>query len=108
MLNGYGGHILRVDLYSRTVRREKTDPAYMLQTIGGRGLNSSRLYEELDRNADPLSPDNMLLIGVGPLTGTLLTASAYMTISGRSPLTGILGDSAAGGHFGKICITLGG
>jgi len=100
MLNGYGGHILRVDLYSRTVRREKTDPAYMLQTIGGRGLNSSRLYEELDRNADPLSPDNMLLIGVGPLTGTLLTASAYMTISGRSPLTGILGDSAAGGHFG--------
>jgi aldehyde:ferredoxin oxidoreductase len=42
----------------------------------------------------------MLLIGVGPLTGTLLSTSAYMTISGKSPLTGILGDSAAGGHFG--------
>jgi len=42
----------------------------------------------------------MLLVGVGPLTGTLLSASAFMTISGKSPLTGILGDSAAGGFFG--------
>jgi aldehyde:ferredoxin oxidoreductase len=47
-----------------------------------------------------LSPENMLLIGVGPLTGSLLSSSAYMTISGKSPLTGILGDSAAGGFFG--------
>ena len=97
---GYGGHILRVDLSGRQVTREKTDPAIMKRAIGGRGFNSIRLYDELDRTADPLSPENMLLIGVGPLTGSLLSASAYMTISGRSPLTGILGDSAAGGFFG--------
>jgi len=100
MLNGYGGHILRVDLTSGLIHREKTDPAYMLNVIGGRGLNSTRLYEELERDCDPLGPENMLLIGVGPLTGTLLSASAFMTISGKSPLTGILGDSAAGGFFG--------
>jgi len=100
MLHGYGGHILRVDLTSGTIRREKVDPRFLLDTIGGRGLNSMRLYEELKRDVDPLSPENLLLIGVGPLTGSLLTASAYMTISGKSPLTGILGDSAAGGHFG--------
>jgi len=100
MLHGYGGHILRVDLTSGSIHREKTDPAYMLNVIGGRGLNSTRLYEELQRDCDPLIPENMLLIGVGPLTGTLLSASAFMTISGKSPLTGILGDSAAGGFFG--------
>jgi aldehyde:ferredoxin oxidoreductase len=100
MLNGYGGHILRVDLTSGLIHREKTDPDYMLNVIGGRGLNSTRLYEELERDCDPLAPENMLLIGVGPLTGTLLSASAFMTISGKSPLTGILGDSAAGGFFG--------
>jgi len=100
MLNGFGGHILRVDLTSGRILREKTDPAYMLNVIGGRGLNSTRLYEELERDCDPLAPENMLLIGVGPLTGTLLSASAFMTISGKSPLTGILGDSAAGGFFG--------
>jgi aldehyde:ferredoxin oxidoreductase len=100
MLHGYGGHILGVDLSSGRILREKTDPAYMLDVIGGRGLNSTRLYEELQRDIDPLAPENMLLIGVGPLTGTLLAASAFMTISGKSPMTGILGDSAAGGHFG--------
>jgi aldehyde:ferredoxin oxidoreductase len=100
MLHGYGGHILRVDLTSGRIRREKTDPDYMLNVIGGRGLNSTRLYDELKRSIDPLSPENLLLIGVGPLTGTLMAASAFMTISGKSPMTGILGDSAAGGHFG--------
>jgi len=100
MLHGYGGHILRVDLTSGQIQRQKSDPDYMLNVIGGRGLNSTRLYDELKRDIDPLSPENLLLIGVGPLTGTLLAASAFMTISGKSPMTGILGDSAAGGHFG--------
>ncbi len=100
MLHGYGGHILRVDLASGQLQRQKTDPDYMLNVIGGRGLNSTRLYDELKRDIDPLAPENLLLIGVGPLTGTLMAASAFMTISGKSPMTGILGDSAAGGHFG--------
>lgn len=100
MRYGYGGHILRVDLTSGKIVREKSDPKYMIRAIGGRGLNSWRLYDELNRDIDPLSPENMLLIGVGPLTGSLLSSSAYMTISGKSPLTGILGDAAAGGFFG--------
>jgi aldehyde:ferredoxin oxidoreductase len=100
MLHAYGGHILRLDLTSGQRRREKTDPNFMLDVIGGRGLNSTRMHQELKRDIDPLSPENILLIGVGPLTGTLLSTSAYMTISGKSPLTGILGDSAAGGFLG--------
>ena len=100
MLHGYGGHILRIDLSSGKILREKTDPDYMLDVIGGRGLNSGRLYDELNRDIDPLSEENMLLIGVGPITGSLFSTSAYITISGKSPMTGILGDSAAGGFFG--------
>jgi aldehyde:ferredoxin oxidoreductase len=100
MLHGYGGYKLRVNLTTGKIQREKTDPKEMLNVIGGRGMNSWRLYDELKRDADPLSEENMLLIGVGPLTGTLFSTSAYMTISGKSPLTGILGDSAAGGFFG--------
>jgi aldehyde:ferredoxin oxidoreductase len=100
MLYGYGGRILRVDLTTGKIQWEKTDPHFMLKVIGGRGHNSRRLLLELKRDVDPLSPENLLLIGGGPLTGTLLTGSAYFTISGKSPLTGILGDSTAGGHFG--------
>ncbi len=100
MLCGYGGHVLRVNLENGNIVRERTDPQYVQKAIGGRGLNSNRMYDELDRNVDPLSPDNLLLLGVGPLTGTFLPSAAYTTISGKSPLTGILGDSAAGGFLG--------
>ena len=90
MLHGYGGHRLRVDLSSKRMTREKTDPGFMQEVIGGRGLNSRTLFEELDRDIDPLSEENLLLIGVGPVTGSLFSTSAYMTISGKSPSTGFM------------------
>ncbi|MCJ7681831.1 MAG: aldehyde:ferredoxin oxidoreductase, partial [Candidatus Aminicenantes bacterium] len=97
---GYGGRVLRVDLSNRTWRSEETDPDWIKPVIGGRAANSRRLDEELSPDCDPLGPDNLLLFSVGPLTGSLLPASAYFTVSAKSPLTGILGDSAAGGQFG--------
>jgi aldehyde:ferredoxin oxidoreductase len=97
---GYGGQILRVDLTERTFQVEPLDSSWIKPVIGGRAANSKRLFEELDMGCDPLGPDNILIFGVGPLTGSFLTASAYYTVTAKSPLTGILGDSAAGGQFG--------
>ena len=101
MINfGYGGHILRIDLSGKTYNIEELGKSWIRDVIGGRAANSKRLYEEIDPECDPLGPDNMLIFGVGPLTGSILPASAYFTISAKSPLTNILGDSAAGGQFG--------
>ncbi|MFX0124126.1 MAG: aldehyde ferredoxin oxidoreductase family protein [Candidatus Hodarchaeota archaeon] len=97
---GYGGKILRIDLSERRYKIDKLKKSWVKNVIGGRAANSKRLFEELDPLCDPLGPENMLIFGIGPLTGSFLPASAYFTISARSPLTGILGDSAAGGHFG--------
>lgn len=97
---GYGGQVLRADLTSRTFRIEPLDPSWVKPVIGGRAANSKRLFEELDPHCDPLGMENILIFGVGPLTGSFLTASAYHTVTAKSPLTGILGDSAAGGQFG--------
>ncbi len=97
---GYGGRFLRVDLTERKFRIEIVDPSWIRPVIGGRAANSKRLFEELNPECDPLDPENILIFGVGPLTGTFLTASAYYTVTAKSPLTGILGDSAAGGQFG--------
>ncbi len=97
---GYGGKILRIDLTGRKFWEEPLDPVWMKPLIGGRAANTRRLYEELNPDCDPLGPENILIFGVGPLTGSLLTASAYYTVTAKSPLTGILGDSAAGGQFG--------
>ena len=100
MTYGYAGKILRVNLTTGMVKVEKLDLDLALQTVGGRGMNSRRLYLESRKDMDPLSPENLLILGVGPLTGSYLTASAYFTFTAKSPLTGILGDSSAGGHFG--------
>ncbi|MFX0014064.1 MAG: aldehyde ferredoxin oxidoreductase family protein [Candidatus Hermodarchaeota archaeon] len=97
---GYGGKILRIDLTERKWKVDSLKNTWIKNVIGGRAANTKRLYEELDPHCDPLSPDNILIFGIGPLTGSFLPASAYFTISAKSPLTGILGDSAAGGQFG--------
>jgi aldehyde:ferredoxin oxidoreductase len=96
---GYGGRILRVDLTRGEFRIEELDPEWIKNAVGGRAANTKRLYEELDVECGSLDPENILIFGVGPLTGSLLPASAYFTVSAKSPLTGILGDSAAGGQF---------
>lgn len=96
---GYGGRILRVDLTHQKYRIEPLKSSWINPVIGGRAANTKRLFEELDFDCDPLSPDNVLIFGVGPLTGSLLPASCYYTVTAKSPLTKILGDSAAGGHF---------
>jgi aldehyde:ferredoxin oxidoreductase len=96
---GYGGKILRVDLSDRRFIIENLSQSWIRPVIGGRAANTKRLYEELSPDCDPLGPENILIFGVGPLTGSYMPASAYFTVSAKSPLTGILGDSAAGGQF---------
>jgi aldehyde:ferredoxin oxidoreductase len=98
-MHGYTGKALRVDLTSSRVTIEEFDEELLRNCIGGRGLNSVRLLEETEAGMDPLAPEAPIYFGVGPLTGTGLSSSARFTITAKSPLTGIFGDSNAGGHW---------
>lgn len=97
---GYGGNVLRINLSTKTYKIEELQKSWIKDVIGGRAANSKRLFEEIDPDCDPLGPENILIFGVGPLTGSILPSSAYYTVSAKSPQTNILGDSAAGGQFG--------
>jgi len=97
---GWVGTLLRVNLTDRTIRKEEYPEALRQQFIGGRGVNSRLLYDEVKPGIDPLGPENKLLFGTSPLTGTGLVTSGRIHVTAKSPLTGILGDSNAGGHFG--------
>jgi aldehyde:ferredoxin oxidoreductase len=99
-VNGYAGTVLRANLTDRTLHREPLDPCVARLYLGGRGLNISRLYNEVPPHTDGLSPDNKLLFGVGTLVGTLFPGGARFNVTAMSPQTGILGDSNAGGFFG--------
>ena len=58
------------------------------------------LYNHLSPDIKPLSPENVLLIGAGFLTGVPALGSGRCDIAAKSPLTGALGDSNIGGFFG--------
>jgi aldehyde:ferredoxin oxidoreductase len=96
---GYTGRVLRIDLTDRSTRIQELDRSAALMFLGGRGLNSRSLYEEVRAGADPLGPENKVFIATGPLVGTMFPTASRFNISAKSPQTGILGDSNAGGHF---------
>ena len=91
----YSGNSLRVDLSSRRISRGDTPE----NGIGGRTWNSVTLLRELKPGVDPLGPENILCMSVGPLTGSELIAGCRLIASAKSPLTGYLGDSGARGFF---------
>jgi aldehyde:ferredoxin oxidoreductase len=96
---GWAGHILRVDLSSGKTRKEESD-SYMDEFVGGRGFGQSLLFRELAPDAGALDPRNPLILAAGPLTGTLAPGSGRLSISGKNLLTGGIGSSNVGGHFG--------
>lgn len=69
--------------------------------LGGRGINSYLLYNHVDEKVEPLSSDNVLIVGCGLLTGLKGLTLARCTISGKSPESGLLGDANVGGYFGQ-------
>ena len=99
-MNGWIGKILRVDLSEGSIEVEDLDPDLAKEYIGGRGLASRMLYDEIDPTIDALDPDNKLFFATGPLTGTgAIAGSRYMVVT-KSPLTNCIASSNSGGFFG--------
>ena len=96
----YMGSMLRIDLSSGSIKTEKTPLDLAKLYLGGRGLGSRILIDEIDPKVDALSPDNKLIFATGPLTNTTApTGGRYMVVT-KSPLTGTLASSNSGGVFG--------
>jgi aldehyde:ferredoxin oxidoreductase len=96
MRAGLPGKVLYVDLTSKRYwihDRSELFEGY----LGGTGVAVKLLEEELPQNADPLGPENVVVLAVGPLTALYPTASKTVAMF-KSPHTGNLGESHAGGR----------
>ncbi|MBB6215805.1 aldehyde:ferredoxin oxidoreductase [Anaerosolibacter carboniphilus] len=97
---GYTGKILRVNLNEKSWKVEALDVEKAKKYIGGRGLGTKILCEEVSPEVEPLSPENKLIFITGPLTGTPTpTGGRYMVVT-KSPLTGTVACSNSGGYWG--------
>ena len=98
-MNGYGGKILRVNLTTGQITKEPTPADVARDYIGGRGFGAYFLFKEVPKNADPLGPENKLIISSGPFSGLLIPGAGKCDFTTKSPLTGGYASSSLGGHF---------
>lgn len=92
--------IIRVDMLSGSVSR--TDMPDEYRGWGGRGLTSLMISREINPGCDPLGPENKLIIAPGFLSGTSFINTSRVSIAAKSPLTGGIKESNAGGSIGFI------
>ncbi|MCX8173592.1 MAG: aldehyde ferredoxin oxidoreductase family protein [Thermoplasmata archaeon] len=98
-MKGYNNRILRVNLSDGNTAEEKLPEDLIRNYIGGTGICAKLLFEELKPGIDPLSPENKLIFGTGPLTGTLWMSAGRGVVCSKSPATGIWAESHFGGFF---------
>ena len=97
---GWKGKLLRVNLTLGAISVEPLREDWAQEYIGGRGLAARYLYEEMDPQVDPLSPENKLIFATGPLTGTPVPCGARYMVVTKGALTGAITTSNSGGHWG--------
>jgi aldehyde:ferredoxin oxidoreductase len=99
MDGGWVGKILRVDLSEKKHEIEELDEDLARDFLGGRGLATKYLYDEIDPEIDAFDPDNKMVVASGCLTGTGAIAACRTVFAAKSPL-GNIGCSNVGANFG--------
>jgi len=102
-MKGFFNQLLRIDLSKKKSTVEPIPESVLRAYLGGKGLGSYLLLKENPPHADPLSPENRLIITLGPLADTPFYGSSRYAVFTKSPQTGIYSESYSGG---KITLSL--
>jgi len=97
---GWVGKIIRVNLSDGSIKKEALNMKDAQKYFGGRGLGTKIMMDEVDPKVDPFSPENKVIFMTGPLTGTFASSAGRYEVVTKAPLTGTIGASNSGGHFG--------
>jgi aldehyde:ferredoxin oxidoreductase len=96
-MKGFFNKILRVDLKAKTYQEEPIPDSVFENYLGGKGLGAYLLMKENPSGVDPFSPQNKLILCLGPVTDSRIYGSCRHAVFTKSPLTGIFSESYAGG-----------
>lgn len=98
-------NVWRVDMTERKVTTEPVPEGW--RRLGGRGLIARVLLDEVTATCDPLGPLNKLIWAPGLLVGHMLSSCDRISVGSKSPLTGGVKESNAGGSTGLMLTRLG-
>ncbi|MBP7017731.1 MAG: aldehyde ferredoxin oxidoreductase family protein [Smithellaceae bacterium] len=98
-MNGNTGKIADINLSTGIVKILELPVDTYRRFVGGSGLAAKIFWDRADFSAGALSPEAILILMNGPLTGIKLSGVSRMNATARSPLTGVLAESSCGGYF---------
>ena len=99
--------ILRIDMGADGGPKASESPVGDYAGLGGRALTSAVVSKEVPPLCHPLGEDNKLVIAPGLLSGTAAAMSGRISIGCKSPLTGGIKESNAGGQAAQVLARLG-
>jgi len=96
---GYAGKILHVDLTTGSLDVEEPPEELYRTYLGGSALALYYLLKNTPAGADPYGPENTMAFMLSGITGAPIAGQSRCTVVAKSPLTGGVGDSQAGGFW---------
>jgi aldehyde:ferredoxin oxidoreductase len=103
----YGGKILHVHLDTGKCETESIDPHDARRFLGGNGFVAKQVAEHVPVGADPLDPENVLALAVGPMNSTPFQSTSRGVVGFVSPMTNGFFDSTFGGTLPQALKTTG-
>jgi aldehyde:ferredoxin oxidoreductase len=99
MPRGYTGKILHVDLTSGVLEIESPDEDFYRKYMGGSAMGLYYILRQVPKGADALGPENVLTLFASVTTGAPISGQSRINANAKSPISGAIGDSQAGGYF---------
>ena len=101
-VGGYMGKVLRVDLSREQISEESPDSETLRKYIGGTGMGTKYLYEEVPPGVEWSDADNRIMFFAGPLSGTRVSGTGNFSVVSKGPMTNMAGTTQANGYFGAF------
>lgn len=99
--------ILRINMGAAGGPSQSTEKAGEFAALGGRATTSMIVGREVPPDCHPLGAENKLVIAPGMLSGTTASMSGRISVGCKSPLTGGIKESNAGGQAAQVLARLG-
>ena len=97
--NGYTGNIFTINLTSNSKSKTELDPKDIEQFVGGLGINTKLAANLIKPGIDSLSPENVIIIGTGPLVGTITPGASRLVGTTKFPATEAIAYSCGSMSF---------
>jgi aldehyde:ferredoxin oxidoreductase len=99
-MNSLMGKILYVDLTKKTLEARDTPREWVELYSGQKGLGARLLMEDFSPTTDAFAAENKVVLSTSIMAGTIVSCSAKLAMTTKSPLTGTITDGSVGGHLG--------